>query len=320
MQFIDAFTQAFTGAKNTATHTVKTAATTAKVTGADIATKSMAQAPTILKTAAVTFGQGILANVIALEVVDAMSGAYYTRKRRMEIEAELVTLSEAFKQGDEEKINRINALLDAIPRRRTFGQVIRDLPSRTFRRVWRATLVETGWWTMILTSPVWLPVAAAYSLYSWLVVFPLNTVMEHFQGRSLDLEKWLVKPGRWVRKIFKWTVLKGWKIFKKGIEMRLHGRKMFAAAEEGQEILTKKSTKTYAQVKEIKDGQTAAAWGRALAREVSHTHLDPTQEQMAYANLYRWAHEHIAAQFRTAVMRGFREGTPFLYRDLVPQV
>lgn len=317
MQFAEKFAQAFRTGKQGAT----AAASTAKTVTSETAKTAASKAPAAAKATGVAFFQGVVANMIALEAVDALVSATYTRRRRKEIEDELKKLTESLDKGDPAQTARINELLDAIPRRRSFGQVIRDLPSRMFRRLWRAVLVEAGWWTMLLTAPVWAPVAAAYTLYSWLVVFPTNTVMEHFFQKKLDLDKWLVTPGIWVRNVLDWTLLKGWKIFMRGIEMRLYGRRAFATSKEGREVLTESSPITYAEIKEIKDGYTAAAWGRALAQNVTERrHDDVLERQMAYASIENWAADHIATQFRTAVTRGFREGTPFLFRDLVPEV
>lgn len=300
------FRQAFVNTgRSVAASAHKVSETTGTITAAN-ATKTVA-------SVGKSFAQGIAFNLVLLEGLDVAFDLRDSRRRRREI-AQLT--DDVLQLGLTPEISERLALLHRAPERRTFGQFVRDIPSRMVRRLWRATLVEAGWWFSVFTAPLWVPVSVAYAAYAWLVVFPTSVASQTVFGYDIDMERWLRWPSQVSRFVLKHTLYQGVELFARGITLKVHNRSAYCDTTSFVHLDGAKF-KAHQDVATIIDGRTAFAWGEQMAEVVSAEELDNDTKQRAYAQFTHWADENIAGQFQAAVKHGFRTGTPFLFRDLV---
>lgn len=284
---------------------------------ATVGTETVKAAPTAIRSAAPAvakgFGKGVLFNIVILEALDFAENAYVNHRRR---KAQRDIVTEIATNGTSEELLTQLEILNRSPERRTFGQFVRDLPSRMFRRVWRATLVEAGWWYMMMTSPAWLATAAVHGVWS-LAVLAYGVFNETVFNREVDamaLLRWTTAATHFV---FRFTLWAGMGLFVKGVEMRLHNNVEAYCNTNGYEVIEVAKTKAFKSIATIVDGSTAEAFGEVLAETIDSDVRSPKIKQQAFAQVDFWVGETIAPEFHTPLMRGFRAATPFMYRDLV---
>ena len=313
--------------KNTARATSIAATTTAAN-----AARTVKATPAFVMAAAPKMGIDILKNIgfniVLLEVIDgaeALHGAHKRRKRIKELNQKLAELGEPGKNGfkKETYLAIVEELekLSRTPERRSFGRFLKDLPSRTYRRVWRAVLLEAGWWTMILTAPIWVPVGAFQLL--WIGGVAVVDAIRNYgvtEGTEKDFTaayQRFSKPVNWV---FNHTFFPGLNLFRKGATMRVYDKKIYTQENTFEGFDTAKA-KVDTTAPEMKTGEHAYAYGEQLAEAVDEIFRDNTRaRQEAFAQGQFWVRKQYSPTFYNAVMQGFKDKTPFLYRDLVRPV
>ena len=301
------------------------AATVAATATAAGAAEGIRMAPGFVIAAAPKVGAQILKNIafniVLLECIDAGEAFYTNHKRKKKIrriQDDIVNLGPTdgtfFKKELYEALVEELEKLNRARERRSFVQFVKDLPHRTWRRVWRATLLEAGWWTMLLTSPVWVPVGAATLLW-YLGVGTYDAVSE-VMGNAKDRTETYQKFNKPVQWVFAHTFFVGMNIFVKGATMRVYDQKIYTS-ETTFEVFDVAKDASFVEVPEVKDGHTAHAFGGKLAEAINEFVKDTGDRQAAYAQSFYWTKQNFAPNYHVAVMKGFREHTPFLYRDLV---
>lgn len=265
-------------------------------------------APVFFRTATAEIGGAIL----ALELVDLFENEWEKHQHRKEMR-ELLAKIES--EGMTEEYARRLHILQRSQTRRTFGQVIRDLPYRTWRRLYRACLFEAGFWLGLLTSPIWLPTVVLDILWSFILVPVAATVMSFFHV-DIDVEKAVNLDSKLVQTVLKYTLSQASRLLVKGAAMRLHNRTTTTANNDAYPIIQYARTQAHKTVEKIVDGNTAYEFGFELARVINESTLTPAHAQHAYAQTWFWVEENMASQYRSAVQHGIRQGTPFVYRDI----
>lgn len=276
------------------------------------------EVPKTFRRVAPEIGKAVLVNVaatgIALEVVDMLENLYERRLRRDELHR---VIQQVATHGPTDALNQQLLILSRADERRTFGQWVKDLPYRTGRRFARICLVEAGYWYMYLTSPLWVPAVLVDLAYSFVVVPVIQFVSKSVFKREVDIET-LMKPRLWLTvPIIKHTVLKGWKVFSRGVDMRIYNRNATTSNVDAYPVFEAAKVFAHGQIKTIVDGRTAFAWGEALAEYVQQVESSVDGREKAYAQVSYWVEDNIVPEFRTAVLYGFRTGTPVIYRDMV---
>lgn len=327
-------TTAFKAALKGAFASTSSAASVAATGAAAKTAQGFRATPAFVAATAPKVGVDILKNlafnIVLLEAVDAGEAVLKGRKRRRRID-ELQTFmlgmgqAKGTKSFDSEKYAEWFAEWDRLsrkPKRRSFVQFLKDLPSRSWRRLFRAVLLEAGWWTMILTSPVWIPVGAFAVL--WMLGVGLVDAWQNY-GVPEEHKKDFVptyerfnKPVSWV---FKHTLQFGAKLFRKGATMRVWDRTVYTE----ETTFDAFSTAYQAMAPEGADfpvysaGESARRVGESMADQVNEIFKD-VHRQAAYAQSGAWFDKNINPDFRPDVMGGFRDRADFLYRDLVQEV
>lgn len=263
--------------------------------------------------AAKGFGKGVLFSVAILEVLDFAENVYVNHRRRRQ-QREII--SQIAKTGLDPELAEALEILNRAPERRTFGQFVRDLPSRTFRRVWRAVIVEAGWWYLMMTSPVWLTTAAIQGAWS-LAVLAYGVFNEVVLKREVDSGALLKYPSLVTSFVFRNTFWRGFNLFVKGTEMRVHNSVDAYCNEQAYEVIEVAQGKAFKTIATIVDGSTAEAFGEVVAETINAEVDSPKAKQQAFAQMDFWVSEKIAPEFHKPLMTGFRNATPFLYRDFV---
>lgn len=255
-----------------------------------------------------------VSTAIALEVIDALENQWEKRVRRDELHK---VIQQVATHGPSDQLNQQLLVLSRPDERRTFGQWVKDLPYRTGRRLYRICLVEAGWWTMYLSSPLWVPVVLADLVYSFAVVPFVNFVTRSVLKHEVSLETLMNVRTYTTVPVIKHTLLRGWRWFNKGVDMRVYNRNVTKATISEYPLFEIAKSHAHAQIQTITDGHTAFAWGEALAEYVNDAEKSVEGRQRAYAQVSYWVEDNITPQFRNAVLYGFRTGTPVVYRDLV---
>lgn len=271
----------------------------------------------VTKTLGRNFAEGVVINLVTLELIDFVGHWYSEHKRRKDLKQVTTEVSE-LGLNDERKAKL--EMLNRMPQRRTFGQFIRDLPPRTMRRFWRAVLFEAGWWTTLFTAPVWIATTVLYTVWSWVFVLPIAAWREmhgkHGKESEEFLDKWMGRPGGWNKKVLKWTLWLGFGGMSRAVNLKIYSRAEVYCNEEGERVLTLLEPEAYKTVHKIQDEHTAEVWGAALA-DLVRQEDDFHRRWIAYAQSNGWIEEHIVEQYKESVRTGFRSKTPFLFRDLL---
>lgn len=248
---------------------------------------------------------------LSLEAIDLFENSREKRARRDELAALVQKIA---REGQSDTLNEQVLVLTRADERRTFGQWVRDLPSRTFRRVTRLCLVEAGWWYMVITAPIAATAFVADLIYT-LGLLPMYTVFANAFGHQVDGGE------RLPQKFFMWlinhTFWAGFRVFKTGAQMRLYNRSATKANIASYPVLEAASAVATTTIVSIVDGHTAFAWGEAFAESISAQGLSTEQIQQAYAQAPYWISETVGENMCNAVLAGVRTGTPVIYRDLV---
>jgi hypothetical protein len=211
-------------------------------------------------------------------------------------------------------------MLSRTPERRSFGRFLKDLPSRTWRRVWRAVLLEAGWWTMILTAPIWVPVGA-FALV-WIGGVAVVDAIRNYgvpEGTEKDFTAAYQRFNKPVNWVFNKTFFVGLNLFRKGATMRVYDKKIYTQENTFEGFYAAKE-KVDTTAPAMKTGEHAYAYGEELANAVNEIFTDTRLRQEAFAQGQFWVRKEYSPTFYNAMMQGFRDKTPFLYRDLVRPV
>jgi hypothetical protein len=264
-------------------------------------------APGVLRYA----GTHLAFTAVGLEVIDLIENSVEKSVRRAEITRLVQKIS---RDGQSDALNEEIAVLTRADERRTFGQWVRDLPSRTFRRVTRLCLVEAGWWYMLLTLPISATAFALDFIYR-AGLMPLYAEFAAAFGHTVDTKK-----DRLLSRFLQWlvdhTFKAGMHVFTAGAEMRLHNRSIVKGNTEAYPVLRAAGTKANEQIASIVDARTAFMWGEIFAQSIVDEDLSTEQIQKAYAQTPYWVEETFGIDYRDAILGGVRTGTPMMYRDL----
>jgi len=312
--------------KNTARATSIAATTTAANTA-----RTLKATPAFVMAAAPKMGIDILKNIgfnmVLLETIDgaeALYGGHKRRKRIKELNLHLASLGDpaakGFKAETYAAIVEELEMLSRTPERRSFGRFLKDLPSRTWRRVARALLLEAGWWTMILTSPIWIPVGA-FAL-AWIAGVAVVDALRNYgvpEGTEKDFTAAYQRFNKPVNWVFNKTFFVGLNLFRKGATMRVYDKKIYTG-ENTFDGFDAAKVKVDTTAKKMENGETAYAYGEQLADAVNEIFTDTKLRQEAFAQGQFWVRKAYSPTYYNAVMQGFKDKTPFIYRDLVRPV
>ena len=259
------------------------------------------------------FARRIAYTAIILEAIDGVEDYFDRRARNKRIEE---IIAESVAGGMTPEMQEEISILMRSMERRSFGQWVRDIPHRTARRIKRLFYVEIGWWYMVVTSPIWVVTGLLDLLWSFLVVPVTAVVTATLFHREINVEAWVRKPKKVVGWILGHTVLLGYRIFAKGVAMRLYNKTATMSNTESYVVLNVVKDEAHKKIATIIDGRTAFMWGEAFAEALYEMDLPENLRQKATVQMRFWAETNLAAQYVPAVMAGFRTGTPYSMRDM----
>lgn len=214
-------------------------------------TKTTVKSPRALVPAlGSTFVRGVGFNVVFMEVGDYAGAKINESRRRRRIDEIVNGAAGTLSQLEQDELHQLSRASE----RRTFGQFVRDIPSRVFRRVARACIIEVGWWVWILSSPVWLTATILGTAYTWLVVLPLTAAMAIFWDKKIDLDKWMA-PALFCKKIVKHTFGRGWRIMDRGFSMPVYNTAKFRADNDGFAVIDLVQEDAYGHISKIVAGR-----------------------------------------------------------------
>lgn len=279
-------------------------------------------------------GTNIAGTIVAMEVIDYVEAKVNNRRREQIIAAIVQQVSKETDQAEKDRLTK-DLRRQMLPPHRSFGQFMRDLPSRTVRRVYRACLFEVSFWFGVVTSPVWLTALAAYGVYAFGFVAPWALFRELRAQRSVippgatqeetidilnyrfDTSRYLDRPGLITRAIVRATAGRSFRGMRRSLSMTMHDRTALYTGRYSHDLLDQVSNETFEETGNISNRTTAYAWGKRMAENIAvRESLDTMAKQSAIAVFQSWSVEHMAGDFVDDVQAGFKSGTPFYLRDL----